>query len=166
MDYFCSMWEAVHFSTRLRTFPYSPYNPIEEGRKFSWPWSSSTCGLPAHQMLNRWTIMHGIWLRGTSIGIHTPQLRLSGQQLCIQWQTFPTTISLLLAICFDRVQRLILRMTVVSINDVIHWVCCHLYIRLKCKKLSISSVCSCLNANVILLSNTCYTLSFIYSIIL
>lgn len=73
----------------------------------------------------------------------------------MQWQIFPKPIWLLPAVKFDSVYKQLLWLVVVSLNDVIRCVCGHLYITLKCKKCSVSGVCSFSKAGIILFSNNC-----------
>lgn len=122
---FCSTWKTVYVSTRIRIIPYCPYSPKMDGWKFSWPCHPELAApsSPDVKPLDYYSIMHGAWLRGTPIGIHTTLLRFSGYPLYMHWQAIPTPISLLLADDFQSMQKLLLRLTVVSVNDVIHWVC-------------------------------------------
>lgn len=70
-------------------------------------------------------------LRGTSAVIHTTLSLFFEPLLCVQWQTFPTLICYFLAVCFDSVWKRLLQLALVSINDVIHCVSCHMFRTLK-----------------------------------
>lgn len=96
-------------------------------------------------------IMYGTLLSGTSIVIHTTLLRLSGNRSIFNGNR--SKIQLIYAyrqFWYRRGQ--LLRLTVISKNDLIHCVCGHLYERQNIKYIAFSRICSYLKAGVFLLS--------------
>lgn len=133
------------FFNKILLYPIRPIQSSNAWRKNFINMSTPIYNFPVPQVLTPQTISQGVYLRGIRIRIHRVMLQILSQHL-YKLQTFSIIISLFSEMSFSCVQRLILH---IIANDVINDVSSNLQITLKCKKCSISSMCSYLFAEPI-----------------
>lgn len=90
-------------------------------------WTSPIYGFPAPKSLTWWSIkVWGVVQSDFNRHLHDTATELRAT-LVYRIAKTPTTIALFPAVGYDTVQRQILHLTVVSMNDVIHRECCYVY---------------------------------------